>query len=136
MRAKMLISAAVGVVAAAALSASPATAGTASVDCSTYEFSRTGAFGPWGEATPFSYFRTDGPTTFSYCVDVPETAEIIVDVSRFNVSSQEWETVLLAPSGPGDKAFSYNAATAGYYQLFIKGITSGTFVAGVTLHRG
>jgi hypothetical protein len=137
MSAKKLLSATLGAFAGAALLASPAAATTAStVDCTAYEVSDTDTFKPGYEAYPWSYFWSEGKETFSFCVDVPDSAEVVVDVREFSVVNQRWETVLTAPAGPGDKEFTYDTPYGTTYRLYVTGVSgSGTYTAGLTFSR-
>ena len=142
MSARKLLAAALGAVAGAALLASPmaadpAAASPAAADCRTYEVTaETNRLRPGYEAVPWSYIWSEGATTFSFCVDVPDAAEVVVDVRQFSVPNQQWETVLTAP-GRGDQAFSYPALAPGIYRLYVTGISgTGNFVAGLSFDRG
>ena len=128
-----LLTAAVGTVVGAALLTSPAAAAPAAVDCAAYRDSQAGSFRPGYESGPWSYFWTNGPDTFAFCVDIPDTAEVTADLRAFDDPTQQWKTVLTAPAGPGDKEFTYRAAGSTVYRLVITGVdSSGTYLAGFT----
>lgn len=113
----------------------PATAPTA-VDCTTYEATGSTTFRPGFEAYPWSYFWSEGEETFSFCVDIPDSAEVVVEVREYSVPHQQWETVFTAPDGPGDKEFTYDTEGASLYRLYVTGVSgSGTYVAGLTFSR-
>ncbi|MFG1605257.1 hypothetical protein [Actinoplanes sp. NPDC049265] len=133
---KKTFAAVLGAAAGAVVLAAPATAAPAAVDCTAYQVSDSGTVRPGYEAYPWSYFWSNGPESFSFCVDVPDSAEVVVDVREFSVPDQRWETVLTAPAGPGDKEFSYRTGTAATYRLYLTGVSgSGPYTAGLTFSR-
>jgi hypothetical protein len=136
MSAKKMLAATLGAAAGAVVLVAPATAAPAVADCTTYQASDSDTFRPGYEAYPWSYFWSEGAESFSFCVDVPDTAEVVADVREFSVPDQRWETVLTAPPGPGDKEFSYHTSKAATYRLYVTGLSgSGTFTAGITFSR-
>ena len=115
--------------------AAPAAA-AAPVDCSSYDASDSRTFRAGYEAFPWSYFWSEGEETFSFCVDVPDTAEVIVDVRKFSGYTQQWNAVLTAPPGAGDKEFTYHTTEAATYRLYVTGVnSSGPYTAGITFSR-
>lgn len=136
MSAKKLLAAALGAIAATATVASPAAAASSAADCTTYQFDGSGTFRPGYESFPWSYFWSEGDEEFAFCVDIPDTAEVVADVREFSVPNQQWETVLTAPSGPGDKEFTYHVDKGATYRLYVTGVSgSGAYQAGITFSR-
>ncbi|MGC4807161.1 hypothetical protein [Micromonospora sp. DT233] len=137
MSAKRLLAATLGALAGAALLVSPAAATPTASDCSTYDASDQSEFLEGHASYPWSYFWSEGEETFSFCVDIPDTAEVLIEVREFNVDVGDWTTtVATAPAGPGDKKFSYHTDKAWGYRLYVTGISgSGTYTAGINFSR-
>jgi opacity protein-like surface antigen len=133
---KLLAAAALGVAAGAALLVPPAAAAPAASDCATYDATGSGTFRPGYESYPWSYFWSEGEETFSFCVDVPDSAEVRIEVREFDANLQDWVHAATAPAGPGDKKFEYHTDKAWGYRLYVTGISgSGTYTAGVNFSR-
>jgi hypothetical protein len=135
--AKKLLAAALSAFVGSALLTSPAAATPAAAGCPTYNLSLSTQFNPDYRSMPWQYFWSEGEETFSFCVDIsPDAAEVLVEVREFNSSTLQYEVVRTAPSGPGDKEFTYHVLHPSLYQLWVTGIgSSGTYQAGIKFSR-
>ncbi len=143
MSAKKLLAATMGALAGAAVLAAPAaaapgkgTAAPAAVDCTAYqEVSTDRTFRAGYESVPWSYFWNEGDETFSLCVDVPDSAEVLVEVREWK--TEGWTTVHTAPAGIGDKEFTYHVVKPSMYRLYVTGLngSTGTYTAGLSFSR-
>jgi hypothetical protein len=134
---KLLAATTLGAVAGMALLVAPAAATpTAASSCDDYYLTTSHTFRPGYEAYPWAYFLSS-PTgeTFYICVDVPDSAEVQVDLRELrDVGGQAvYVTVASAPAGRGDKKFSYHTGIYSAYHVRITTTQdSGTYTAGLT----